>query len=85
GVFEDYVERVMKNPDVSKLPMTALEGPEKFLNKFKNYVRLINNRYDKMTKYHKRFMLYLRLLFVLSLLATIGFVALGILTEGGTM
>ncbi|MEC9484736.1 MAG: hypothetical protein UMR38_02525 [Candidatus Izemoplasma sp.] len=83
GILEDYVETVMKDPKQSGLDMAVLAGPEKLLDKFKNYVRSINNRFDKMTKYHKRFMRYLRILLFLSLLATIGFIAIGLTTQGG--
>ncbi len=83
GILEDYVEKVMKDSKHARLPMSELAGPEILLDKFKNYVRSINNRFDKMAKYHKQFMRYLRILLFVSMLMTIAFIAIGLTTQGG--
>ena len=77
GILEDYVDRVTKKPQKSELNIKPLTSPEVLMQKFKDYVLMIETRYDRMTKYYKRFMLYLRLLYVLAVFNFIVYFGLG--------
>lgn len=77
GLLEDYVQRVIENPQTTDLDISTLLGPEILLNKFKNYVLSVHHKYDFMTKYYKKFIRSLRLTFVLSVLAYTAFIVVG--------
>lgn len=77
GILEDYVDKVIQNPNKSELLLTELRGPELLMDKFKAYVQMIERRYDRMTKYYKKYMFYLRLLFLLSFLLFFTFFGVG--------
>lgn len=77
GILEDYVDLVVKKPKKSKLELATLIGPEILMDKFKTYVKMIEKKYDWMTKNYSKLMKYLRLLFLLAILINIAFFGLG--------
>ncbi len=77
GILEDYVDLVVKKPKKSKLELKTLIGPEILMDKFKNYVKMVEKKYDWMTKNYSRFMTYIRLLFLLAFLFNLGFIGVG--------
>lgn len=77
GALEDYVDRVVKKPEKSVLEIKTINGPVVLMAKFKNYVLMIEHKYDFMTKYYKRLIKYLRLIYVLAFLTYIAFFAVG--------
>ncbi|AIO18340.1 hypothetical protein KQ51_00452 [Candidatus Izimaplasma bacterium HR1] len=77
GILEDYVDIVVKNPDKSELELKQLIGPSILLDKFKDYVQMIEKRYDWMTKYYKTMFRLLRLEYVLAFVVFILFFAVG--------
>ncbi len=83
GILEDYVDAVVKKPDNSELDVKLLVSPEVLMQKFKDYVMMIERRYDRMTKYYKRFMLYLRLLYVFSVFMLLVFYGVGFALQQG--
>lgn len=85
GELEDYVDRVIKDPNNSKLDMAKLSGPEILLKKFKDYVNMVERKFDFMTINYSRIMRYLRLLFVLGFLLNISFYLLGFLMITGVI
>ncbi len=83
GILEDYVDLVIKKPNKSYLDVTTLMLPEKLLDKFKNYVSMIERRYDWMTKNYKKLFLYIRLIYVLAFLVYLAFFVVGYAVIGG--
>lgn len=77
GVLEDYVNLVIKKPKKSQLDVSTLTAPELLMDKLKNYVMMIERKYDMMTKYYKTYRRILRLWFVLSILCTAAFYLVG--------
>jgi hypothetical protein len=77
GILEDYVDRVVKKPQKSELDVPSLTTPEGLLRKLKAYVMMVERRYDMMTKYYKRYRLYLRLWLLFSILMFLTFFAVG--------
>ena len=51
GELEDYVDKVIKSPDDSTLDIAILSGPEKLMKKFKEYVKMVENKFDFMTNF----------------------------------
>ncbi|QMS84888.1 hypothetical protein [Candidatus Xianfuyuplasma coldseepsis] len=83
GYLEDYVERVIKKPQKSVLELSKLEEPEIWLQRLKDYVQMIERKYDIMTKYYKTFRRALRWMYVFAVLAYVAFIGLGILMQMG--
>ncbi len=83
GVLEDYVDLVVKKPSKSFLDLKTLIGPEILMNKFKAYVRMIEGKFDWMTKHYAKLMFSLRILFIIALVMDIIFIGVGFaLTRG---
>jgi hypothetical protein len=83
GILEDYVDRVVKKPKKSKLEIISIIGPELLMDKFKDYVQMIERKYDFMTKYYGTFMKVIRIVFVVSVLLLLAFLGVGFaLTRG---
>ncbi len=83
GILEDYVDLVIKDPNKSYLDVKTLITPDNLLNKFKNYVSMIEGRFDWMTKNYKKLFLYIRLTYVLAFLVYLAFFAVGYALIGG--
>ena len=83
GLLEDYVDQVIKNPKKTSFELQNLIGPELLIAKFKNYVIMVQWKYDFMTKYYSRFMKILRILFIFVFLSNIAFYVFGIALKGG--
>ena len=77
GLLEDYVDLVVKKPSKCFLELKTLIGPEKLMNKFKAYVRMIEGKYDWMTKHYAKLMLSLRILFTVSIIVDVIFFGVG--------
>lgn len=77
GVLEDYVDLVVKKPSKSFLELKTLIGPEILMKKFKAYVRMIEGKYDWMTKHYSKLMFALRILFLVSIFVYIAFFGVG--------
>ena len=77
GVLEDYVDLVVKKPSKCFLELKTLIGPEILMNKFKAYVRMIEGKYDWMTKHYEKLMFALRILFIVSIILYILFFGVG--------
>lgn len=77
GVLEDYVDLVVKKPSKCFLELKTLIGPEILMSKFKTYVRMIEGKYDWMTKHYEKLMLALRILFIVSIILYILFFGVG--------
>ena len=83
GILEDYVDLVTKKPKKSELDLKQLIAPSILLNKFKDYVQMIEKRYDWMTKYYSKMFKLLRLWYVLAVLVYIAFFLVGFALTGG--
>lgn len=83
GVLEDYVDRVIRKPERSALSLRELEGPERLLMKLKDYVMMVERRYDVMTKYYRTYRRVLRLWFVFAWLAYVSLFAIVFAVESG--
>ncbi len=77
GLLEDYVDLVVKKPKKSFLELKTLIGPELLMKKFKSYVRMIEGKYDWMTKHYSKLMRYIRIVFTIALITFIAFYAVG--------
>lgn len=77
GMLEDYVDLVVKKPDKSKLELKTLIEPGLLMNKFKNYVKMIEAKYDWMTKHYQTLVFSLRMMFIASNVIVILFIAVG--------
>ena len=77
SLLEDYVDLVVKEPAKSFLDLETLIGPEILMNKFKSYVRMIEGKFDWMTKHYEKLMKALRILFTVALLVTVAFYLVG--------
>lgn len=77
GILEDYVDLVVKKPKHSELGLKQLIGPGILLDKFKDYVQMIERRYDWMTKYYTKMFKYLRIEYVIAVIFYIGFFLVG--------
>ncbi len=77
GILEDYVDLVVKKPKKSELDLKQLSGPEKLLDKFKNYVQMVEKRYDWMTKYYKTMFRVMLLEYIVAFLVYISFFLVG--------
>ena len=77
GILEDYVDLVTKKPKKSELGLKQLVGPSILLDKFKDYVQMIERRYDWMTKYYSRMFKYLRLEYLLASIVYLSFFLVG--------
>jgi hypothetical protein len=72
-----------KKPKKSKLEIISIIGPELLMDKFKDYVQMIERKYDFMTKYYGTFMKVIRIVFVVSVLLLLAFLGVGFaLTRG---
>ena len=85
GELEDYVDKVIKSPDDSTLDIAILSGPEKLMKKFKEYVKMVENKFDFMTNHYKRIMFWLRMLFIFGMLLNIAFYLVGFLLMKGVI
>ncbi len=83
GVLEDYADRVIRKPKKSELDITELGAPEIWMDKLKDYVQMIERKYDTMTKYYRTYRRVLRWLFFFSFLSYAAFIGLGILMQMG--
>ncbi len=83
GYLEDYVDRVIKDNTKTDLEIKILIGPELLIQKFKNYVQMVQWKYDFMTKYYSLFMSVIAYLFTATLLLNIIFYVLGMGIRGG--
>lgn len=83
GYLEDYVDTVITKPKKSFLDVKLLGGPEKLMKKFKDYVKLVERRFDFMKKHYEKIALMLRLIFIGALLFNIGFYVFGFLMTRG--
>ncbi|MCK5761310.1 MAG: hypothetical protein KAH16_00275 [Candidatus Izimaplasma sp.] len=77
GILEDYVDLVIKKPSKSFLDLKTLIGPEILMNKFKSYVRMIEGKFDWMTKHYEKLMKALRILFTIALIFDIAYYVVG--------
>ena len=77
GILEDYVDLVIKKPKKSELELKQLISPSILLRKFKDYVQMIEKRYDWMTKYYKKIFKILRLEYALAVMIYIMFFFVG--------
>ncbi len=77
GILEDYVDLVIKKPKQSALDLIQLIGPSILLTKFKDYVKMIERRYDWMTKYYSKIFKLLRLEYLVAILFYIAFFVVG--------
>ena len=77
GLLEDYVDLVIKKPKKSRLELKTLIGPEILMDKFKTYVKMVEKKYDWMTKNYSKVMRYLRLLFFVAIVINIAFIGVG--------
>jgi len=76
-ILENYTDLVGKKPSKSFLKLKTLIGPDLLINKGKAYVRMVEGKYDWMTKHYSKVMYSLRMLFIASLLVFIIFILLG--------
>ncbi len=83
GLLEDYVDQVIKNPKKTSFELVALIGPELLIAKFKNYVQMVQWKFDFMTKYYSLFMRILRIIFIVILLLNVAFYVYGMGLKGG--
>lgn len=83
GLLEDYVDQIIKNPMKTSFDLTQLIGPELLIEKFKNYVQMVEWKYDFMTKYYATIMRVIRIMFVVTFLLNIAFYLFGIALRGG--
>ena len=77
GILEDYVDVVIKKPKKSELEVKQLIGPSILLDKFKDYVQMIEKRYDWMTKYYKTMFRLLRLEYLVAVIVYFSFFIVG--------
>ena len=77
GLLEDYVDLVIKKPSKTRFLLMDLIGPEILMDKFKAYVKMVERKYDWMTKNYSKFMGYLRLLFLFAFAFNILFIGVG--------
>jgi|GEM_PF-1673139 len=83
GMLEDYVDLVIKHPKKSQLTLSTLVGPRNLLDKFKNYVQMVERRYDWMTKNYKKLFFYIRFIYVIAIIVYLLFFLVGFaLTRG---
>jgi len=78
GMLEDYVDLVIKKPKKSYFELTTLIYPEKLMDKFKNYVKMINRKYDWMTKYYSKVMKIMRIVLIVGVVLSVIFIMLGL-------
>jgi preprotein translocase subunit Sss1 len=83
GVLEDYVDRVIRHPKQSSLSLTELEGPERFMQKLKDYVMMVERRYDVMTRYYRTYRRVLRLWLLFAWFSMFAFIGIWFAVEGG--
>lgn len=83
GLLEDYVDQVIKDSKKSFFDLKTLIGPELLIQKFKNYVQMVEWKFDFMTKHYSTFMKVIRLLFTFAFLLNIVFYVVGIGIRGG--
>jgi hypothetical protein len=83
GLLEDYVDKVVKNNKKSFFEVEQLIGPEILINKYKNYVQMVQWKYDFLTKHYSTFMRALRWLFTLVFFLNIAFYVMGMGLKGG--
>lgn len=77
GYLEDYVDAVMQNPKITLLEIKQLGEPEKLLKKFKDYVRLVENRFDWTKKNYAKMSRILKILFSVAALFNLLFYIVG--------
>ena len=77
GILEDYVDLVIKKPKKSALELNTLIFPEILMSKFKSYVKMIEGKYDWMTKNYKTLVFSLRMLFIASNVIVVLFIGIG--------
>ena len=77
GLLEDYVDLVIKSPEKSRIELITLIGPGLLLDKFKNYVKMVERKYDWMTKNYSKVMFYLRLLYFIAFVFNLAFIGVG--------
>lgn len=77
GLLEDYVDLVVKKPKKSRFLILDIIGPEILMDKFKNYVKMVERKYDWMTNNYSKVMRYLRLLFLFTIVFNLAFIGIG--------
>lgn len=77
GLLEDYVDLVIKKPKESRIDLLTLIGPEILLDKFKNYVKMVERKFDWMTQNYSKMMFYLRMLYIVALVLNLTFIGVG--------
>ena len=83
GYLEDYVDQVMQNKENSYMDLVKLGKPEILLSKFKDYVRLVEGRFDWTKKNYSKMSKLLRYIFIGATLFNILFYVMGFaMTKG---
>lgn len=83
GYLEDYVDQVMQNKENSYMDVSILGKPEILLTKFKDYVRLVEGRFDWTKKNYSKMSKILRYIFIGATLFNILFYVMGFaMTKG---
>ena len=77
GLLEDYVDLVIKKPEKSRIELKSLIGPEILLDKFKDYVKMVEKKYDWMTQNYSKIMFYLRTLYFIAFVFNLAFIGVG--------
>lgn len=77
GYLEDYVDSVTQNIKSASLEILILGGPEKLLKKFKDYVNLVEKRFDWTKKNYFKMSKILRVVFSFSVLFNLLFYIVG--------
>jgi len=85
GHLEDYVDVVITKPKKSHLDIKLMGGPEKLMRKFKDYVKLVEKRFDFMKKHYETIAFVLRLIFLGAILFNLGFYIFGFLLTRGIL
>lgn len=77
GYLEDYVDSVMQNPENTALDISVLGGPEVLLKKLKDYVRMVENRFDWTKKNYFKMSRILKIVFSITMLFNLLFYIMG--------
>ena len=76
---------VITKPKKSHLDIKLMGGPEKLMRKFKDYVKLVEKRFDFMKKHYETIAFVLRLIFLGAILFNLGFYIFGFLLTRGIL
>ncbi len=76
-MLKNYAILVVKDSSKSFLKLKTLIGPELLMSEYKEYVRMVERKFDWMTKHYSKVMFGLKILFIGSLVIFSLFVLIG--------